>query len=123
MWIRDWIVLGDKVIDDIIYLVHANKLSTCDKFIQLIDWEDHEHYASDILLIIHNIFPPPLPVKSALVTSNLEAPLAGGTTCQSQCNNCKQTGHNGLYLKSFCVATFLMMVSSLNVQATMHHMW
>ncbi len=123
MWIGDWIMLGDEIIDDIIYLAHANKLSTHDKFIQLIDWEDHECYVSDILPIIHNIFPPPLPVESAPVTSNMEALLAGGMTCRSQCNNCKQTGHNGLYLKSFCIATFLMMVLSSNMQATMCRMW
>ena len=123
MWIGDWIMLSDEIIDDIIYLAHANKLSTHDKFIQLIDWEDCECYVSDILPIIHNIFPPPLPVESALVTSNMEALLAGGTTHRSQCNNCKQMGHNGLYLKSFCIATFLMMVLSSNVQATMCCMW
>ena len=123
MWIRDWIVLGDKVIDDIIYLVHTNKLSTHEKFIQLINWEDCEHYTSNILPIIHNIFPLPLPVHSMLVTSNLEAPIIGGTTHRSQCNNCKQMGHNGLYLKLFCIATLLTTVSSLNMQATVHCMW
>ena len=40
MWIGDWIVLGDNIIDDIIYLAHTNKLSDPAKFIQPVDWED-----------------------------------------------------------------------------------
>src|SRR5260370_31560533 len=92
MWIGDWIVLGDEVIDEIIYLAHTNKLSTHEKFIQLVNWEDHECYTSNILPIIHNIFPLPLPVQSMLVTSNPEAPIIGGTTHSvTGCTECEKT--------------------------------
>ena len=60
MWIGDWIVLGDLIIKDIIYLVNSNRLSTQQDFIQLIDWEEQSHYAAVLLPIIHQVFPLPV---------------------------------------------------------------
>ena len=99
MWIGDWIVLGDDIIDDIIYLAHTNKLSDPAKFIQLVDWEDREHYASEILPIKHSIFPPPLPVQPNRPTSHagdLKGALMPKAICKTQCTNCKQMGHNSM---------------------------
>ncbi|KAF8322798.1 uncharacterized protein EI90DRAFT_3020057 [Cantharellus anzutake] len=68
MWVGDWLILPDDVIDDIIYLAHLNKLTCCEKFIQLVDWVYHEHYALELLNIVHKIFA--LPPESPTVAQN-----------------------------------------------------
>src|SRR5260370_24432201 len=68
MWVGDWLVLPDGVMDDIIYLAHLNKLTCHDKFIQLVDLVHCECYASELLPIIHKIFP--LPSELPTITPN-----------------------------------------------------
>ncbi|KAF8331412.1 uncharacterized protein EI90DRAFT_3123553 [Cantharellus anzutake] len=40
LWIGDWAVLGDSIINDIVYDANFNQLSTPQDFMQLIDWEE-----------------------------------------------------------------------------------
>src|SRR5258708_1579473 len=84
MWVGDWLVLPDNIIDDIIYLAHLNKLTCHDKFIQLVDWINCECYASELIPIIHQIFPPPEPPA---ITPNAPGTTEGNLRI-SRCSNC-----------------------------------
>ena len=94
MWVGDWLVLPDDIIDDIIYLAHLNKLTCHDKFIQLVDWINCERYASELIPIIHQIFPPPEPPA---ITPNAPGTTEGNLRV-SRCSNCRSSGHNGMPL-------------------------
>ncbi len=65
LWLGDWIVLPDSIIDDIIYLAHTNKLTSSESFVQLLDWDEHELYAPQLLPIVRKVFPPPAPPAPA----------------------------------------------------------
>ncbi|KAF8332733.1 uncharacterized protein EI90DRAFT_3015769 [Cantharellus anzutake] len=94
IWIGDWIVLGNLIIDDIIYLANCNKLLNQQDFIQLVDWEERGYYTSELLPIIHQIFPPAVPPSAQPST-----PVQSNTVfqpCTKKCGNCKKHGHNEL---------------------------
>ncbi|KAF8316016.1 uncharacterized protein EI90DRAFT_3134786 [Cantharellus anzutake] len=87
IWIGDWIVLGNPIIDNIIYLMNCNKLLNQQDFIQLIDWEERGYYASELLPMIHQIFPPAVPPSAQPST-----PAQSNTVvqpCMKKCGNCK----------------------------------
>ena len=98
IWLGDWVVLGDAIIDDIIYLVNCNKLLSQEDFIQLVNWQEHSCYTAELIPIIHKIFPPAMP-PSASAQSPVQPSTAAGShaaaqPCTQKCGNCKQTGHN-----------------------------
>ncbi|KAF8327239.1 uncharacterized protein EI90DRAFT_3127296 [Cantharellus anzutake] len=84
MWVGDWLILPDDVIDDIIYLAHLNKLTCCEKFIQLVDWVYRERYALELLDIVHKIFP--LPPESPTIAQNASQAVENSRI--STCSNC-----------------------------------
>ena len=89
-WTGDWIILPNKVIVDILYLAHTRKLTTSDKFVQLVDWVHSDRYATELLPIIHAIFPTPTPVATPV-----SAPDTCAITRVKHCGNCREVGHNG----------------------------
>src|SRR5260370_27506277 len=119
MWVGDWLILPDEIIDDIIYCAHLNKL-TCDaKFIQLVNWIDCECYASELILIVHKIFPPPEPLA---LTPNAPGTTESGLHI-SRCLNCQSAVHNGMFLLLFLTCYQQICASSLDMLCTMWHMW
>ncbi|KAF8316519.1 uncharacterized protein EI90DRAFT_3134332 [Cantharellus anzutake] len=108
MWISDWVVLGNNIIDDIIYLANCNRLLNMQDFVQLVDWVERACYASKLLPIIHRIFPLP-----TLASAQLPAPTRSLTTTESvttvhsrtkKCSNCNNFGHNARTCPEPCKA-------------------
>ncbi|KAF8334885.1 uncharacterized protein EI90DRAFT_3014738 [Cantharellus anzutake] len=67
--------------------MNCNKLLNQQDFIQLLDWEEHGYYASELLPMIHQIFPPAVPPSAQPST-----PAQSNTVvqpCTKQCGNCK----------------------------------
>ena len=73
--------LPNKVIVDIIYLAHTQKLTTSDKFAQLVDWVDSDCFSAPV------------------TTPNTSTPVSASDTCAithvKHCGNCCEVRHNG----------------------------